>query len=111
MINQLKLVELMTHSSEKILHMEGESFVGSKNKESSSGGSGLKSLKAKVLDEFKQSVKKIELPMFDVRDPTGWITKAKIYFRVQETSSTMRVNLAQLCMEGGNDSFLQHTVK
>lgn len=38
--------------------------------------------------------------MFDGDDPAGWITRAEIYFCVQETSPEIRVNLAQLCMEG-----------
>lgn len=104
-INQSKLVELMTCSCKKIHHMEGESSVGPKNKESSSGGSDLKSLKREALDEFRQSMKKVELPMFDGEDPVSWITRAEIYFRVQGTSSAMRVNLAQLCMEGATIHF------
>lgn len=43
--------------------------------------------------------------MFNGEDPTDWITRAEIYFRVQETSSTVRVNLGQLCMEGATFHF------
>lgn len=42
----------------KIPREEGENSIGPKKKESSSGGSGLKSLEGEVLDEFRQSVKK-----------------------------------------------------
>lgn len=57
-------------------------------------------LRGDALTEFRQSVKKVELPMFDGEDPTGWISRTEVYFRVQETSPEVKVNLAQLCMEG-----------
>lgn len=61
---------------------------------------GLKKLQGESLEVFRQSVKKVELPMFNGDDPVAWITWAKIYFKVQETSPKSRVNLAQLNMEG-----------
>jgi chromosome segregation ATPase len=38
------------------------------------------------LDEFRLSVKKVELPMFSGEDPTEWIARAEVYFRVQGTN-------------------------
>ncbi|CAJ2678799.1 unnamed protein product [Trifolium pratense] len=57
-------------------------------------------LSGEALAEFRRSVKKVELPLFDGEDPAGWISRAEIYFRVQETRPEVKVNLAQLCMEG-----------
>ncbi|MCI11662.1 hypothetical protein A2U01_0032764, partial [Trifolium medium] len=57
-------------------------------------------LSGEALAEFRQSVKKVELPMFDGEDPAGWISRAEVYFRVQDTSPEVKVSLAQLCMEG-----------
>ncbi|WJX10635.1 hypothetical protein P8452_01329 [Trifolium repens] len=53
-----------------------------------------------ALLEFRQSVKKVELPMFNGEDPAGWISRAEVYFRVQGTRPEVKVSLAQLCMEG-----------
>ncbi|KAJ1401152.1 hypothetical protein SESBI_28988 [Sesbania bispinosa] len=50
---------------------------------------GIKRLQGEALEEFRQSVKKVELPMFNGEDPAGWITRAKIYFSVQETSEAV----------------------
>jgi hypothetical protein len=50
--------------------------------------------------EFRQAVRKVELPMFNGEDPAGWISRAEIYFRVQETTPEVKVRLAQICMEG-----------
>lgn len=57
-------------------------------------------LHGEVLDEFRLSVKKVELPAFTGDDPAGWIARAEVYFRVQDTSPEVKVNLAQLCMDG-----------
>ncbi|MCI41417.1 hypothetical protein A2U01_0062650, partial [Trifolium medium] len=73
---------------------------GAKLSETKGSRSGLKSLKGEEYEEFRRSVKKIELPSFDGGDPAGWISRAEVYFRVQETSPEVRVSLAQLCMEG-----------
>lgn len=35
-----------------------------------------------ALTEFRQSVKKVELPAFDGEDPAEWISRAEVYFRV-----------------------------
>ncbi|WVZ20095.1 hypothetical protein V8G54_007417 [Vigna mungo] len=34
------------------------------------------------MEEFRQSVKRIELPTFNGDDPVGWISRAEIYFKV-----------------------------
>jgi hypothetical protein len=51
-----------------------------------------------ALLEFRQAVKKVELPMFDSGDPAGWISRAEVYFRVQGTRAEVKVCLAQLCI-------------
>lgn len=38
--------------------------------------------------------------MFNGDDPTGWIARAVVYFRVQGTQEELKVSLAQLCMDG-----------
>lgn len=43
------------------------------------------------LTEFRQSMKKVELPTFLGEDPAGWITRAEVYFEVQDTSDPVRV--------------------
>lgn len=50
--------------------------------------------------ESRLSGKKVKLPVFDGEDPVAWITRAEIYFDVQNTSEEMRVKLARLSMEG-----------
>lgn len=59
------------------------------------------------LDEFKQSAKKVELPLFLGEDPAGWIVRAEIYFKVQSTKEELKVSLAQLCMEGHTIHFFR----
>lgn len=98
--NQERLVALLTKG---VKNADGEASSGKMTKEAISGNSetsGLKKLHGDSLEEFRQSVKKVELPMFNGDDPAGWITRAEVYFQVQETSSEVKVNLAQLCMEG-----------
>jgi hypothetical protein len=58
-----------------------------------------------VLSDFRHAVKKVELPLFNGEDPAGWISRAEIYFRVQETAPEVKVQLAQLCMEGSTIHF------
>ncbi|MCH97487.1 retrotransposon gag protein, partial [Trifolium medium] len=50
--------------------------------------------------ESRLAGKKVKLPLFDGDDPVAWITRAEIYFDVQNTSDVMRVKLARLSMEG-----------
>ncbi|MCI56936.1 hypothetical protein A2U01_0078187, partial [Trifolium medium] len=52
------------------------------------------------MEEFRRSVKKAELPTFTGDNPAGWISRAEIYFWVQDTSPAVKVSLAQLSMEG-----------
>ncbi|MCH83460.1 RNA-directed DNA polymerase (Reverse transcriptase), partial [Trifolium medium] len=55
-------------------------------------------------------VKKVELPTFNGEDPAGWISRAEIYFRVQDTIPEVRVKLAQLCMEGSTIHFFNSLI-
>lgn len=50
--------------------------------------------------ESRLAGKKVKLPPFEGEDPIAWITRAEIYFDVQNTSEEMRVKLARLSMEG-----------
>ncbi|GAU10413.1 hypothetical protein TSUD_417780 [Trifolium subterraneum] len=58
-------------------------------------------------DEFRLSVKKVELPMFNGDDPAGWIARAEVYFNVHNTGQEIKVNLAQLCMDGPTIHFFK----
>ncbi|MCH79728.1 Ty3/gypsy retrotransposon protein, partial [Trifolium medium] len=71
----------------------------------SSGGTKMDSL-----TEFRHSAKKVELPSFDGEDPAGWISRAEVYFRVQGTSPEVKVDLAQLCMEGHTIHFFNSLI-
>lgn len=51
-------------------------------------------------DEYRLSVKKVELPGFTGTDPVGWISRAETYFEVHNTSDELKIKLARLCMEG-----------
>jgi hypothetical protein len=42
----------------------------------------------------------VKLPLFEGDDPVAWITRAEIYFDVQNTTEEMKVKLARLSMEG-----------
>lgn len=99
--NQEKIISLLNSSKEKNV---GESSynndsVGNKKKNSE--------LHDEALDEFRLSVKKVELPMFNGDDPAGWIARAEVYFNVQNTTPEIKVNLAQLCMDGPTIHFLR----
>ncbi|GAU35803.1 hypothetical protein TSUD_155780 [Trifolium subterraneum] len=50
--------------------------------------------------ESRLSGKKVKLPVFDGEDPVAWITRAEIYFDVQNTMEEMKVKLSRLSMEG-----------
>ncbi|MCH93830.1 retrotransposon gag protein, partial [Trifolium medium] len=63
-----------------------------------------------ALAEFRRSVKKVELPTFDGEDPAGWISRAEVYFRVQDTRPEVKVSLAQLCMEGPTIHFFNSLI-
>lgn len=53
------------------------------------------------LDEFRLSVKKVELPSFDGKDPVAWIDRAETYFEVQKTLDEVQIQLAKLSIEEG----------
>ncbi|KAI5437315.1 hypothetical protein KIW84_023432 [Lathyrus oleraceus] len=57
-------------------------------------------LSDEVCYEFKMDAKKVELPLFDVDDPVGWVTKAETFLEVQGSSGEVKVRLAKLSMEG-----------
>lgn len=83
--NHWKLIEMLSRTS----------------RSTSGNGSATKSPSTPLgVDEFRQSVKKVDLPMFDGDDPVRWIVHAEVYFQVQETHSDVTVNLTQLCMDG-----------
>ncbi|KAH1034725.1 hypothetical protein GYH30_054917 [Glycine max] len=50
--------------------------------------------------ESRLAGKKVKLPVFEGDDPVAWITRAEIYFDVQNTPGDMRVKLSRLSMEG-----------
>ncbi|GAU45110.1 hypothetical protein TSUD_183180 [Trifolium subterraneum] len=111
--NQATLIALFEKSMGKVIRSEEESVVNDGSSEKVLGeGSVRKSaktdtnrLQGEAMVEFRQSVKKVELPMFDGEDPARWISRAEIYFRVQETTPKVKVNLAQLCMGGSTIHF------
>lgn len=51
-------------------------------------------------DEDQMSITKVELSMFDWKDPVAWITRAKIYFQLHNIFEEVKVRLAHVCMEG-----------
>lgn len=113
---QTALLALLEKNLGKTVRTENESVVdgGSSEKNAgegtakntgeasakTSGKSGSSKLQGEALVEFRHSVKRVELPMFDGEDPAGWISRAEVHFRVQDTIPEVKVNLAQLCMEG-----------
>lgn len=79
----LVLTELSKQISQKGATQEGEtSVVESSQSESRLAG------------------KKVKLPVFEGEDPVAWITRAEIYFDVQNTPDEMRVKLSRWSMEG-----------
>lgn len=67
-------------------------------------------IREESLAEFRHAVKKVELPSFTGEDPAGWISRAEIYFRVQDTTPEIKVRLAQLCMEGPTIHFFNSLI-
>lgn len=105
--NQEKLIALLTQGGGR----SGGAESGSKSMGEGVAGnseiSGLKKLQGDSLEEFRLSVKKVELPLFSGDDPAGWIVRAEVYFHVQDTSPEVKVSLAQLCMEGHTIHFFK----
>lgn len=52
------------------------------------------------LDESWMLVKKVELTMFEGEDSMAWITRADIYFNIQNTPEDVKLKFAMLSMEG-----------
>ncbi|KAI5438563.1 hypothetical protein KIW84_024339 [Lathyrus oleraceus] len=82
----------------------------SNNDESNMLQEGFAKLKGDPLTEFRQFMRKVELPSFNGEDPAGWISRAEVYFRVQDTSPEVKVNLAQICMEGPTIHFFNSII-
>lgn len=51
-------------------------------------------------DESHLASKKVKTPVFEADDPVAWITRAKIYFDVENTPDNMQLKLTRLSMEG-----------
>ncbi|MCI26818.1 retrotransposon gag protein, partial [Trifolium medium] len=54
------------------------------------------SVEASTMNESRLAGKKVKLPLFEGDDPVAWITRAEIYFEVQQTPDEMRVKLSRL---------------
>ncbi|MCH86025.1 Ty3/gypsy retrotransposon protein, partial [Trifolium medium] len=78
-----KLSEQMSQIGQKEVSNEGDTSVNNS-----------------LQGESRLAGKKVKLPLFDGEDPVAWITRAEIYFDVQNTTDDMRVKLARLSMEG-----------
>lgn len=87
---------------------EDESMKGSSGPKGTSEKKG--SQAGDPVTEFRHAVRKVELPLFNGEDPAGWISRAEIYFRVQETTPEVKVRLAQICMEGPTIHFFNSLV-
>ncbi|PNX93254.1 Ty3/gypsy retrotransposon protein, partial [Trifolium pratense] len=106
--NQARLIALFEKSLGKPVADEGEKIgEGSVQHISRSNSNHLDD---DSMAEFRRSVKKVELPVFNGEDPAGWISRAEVYFRVQNTRSEIKVNLAQLCMEGPTIHFFNSLI-
>jgi hypothetical protein len=89
----------------------GEEDVGDKSSGSGGSSTGGSQKNSDPLTEFRQSARKVELPSFEGEDPAGWISRAEVYFRVQGTTPEIKVNLAQLCMEGPTIHFFNSLIE
>ncbi|PNX78598.1 pentatricopeptide repeat-containing protein [Trifolium pratense] len=58
------------------------------------------SVEASSQNESRLAGKKVKLPVFEGDDPVAWITRAKIYFDVQNTPDALRVKLSRLSVDG-----------
>lgn len=105
--NQEKLIALLTQGAENVTGEISTSKITTEGVTGKSVVSGLKRIQGDVLEEFRQSIKKVELPLFNGDDPAGWIATAEVYFQVQETSPEVKVRLAQVCMEGHTIHFFK----
>ncbi|GAU35953.1 hypothetical protein TSUD_147380 [Trifolium subterraneum] len=100
-----KLFAMITHLPQKITPAENEKFseasfdkgtpkVDLKLSETSR-------LHGDVLDEFRLSVKKVELPMFSGEDPVGWIARAEALIEEDEAMTWEVLKQALLERYGG----------
>ncbi|GAU36129.1 hypothetical protein TSUD_292890 [Trifolium subterraneum] len=58
------------------------------------------SAEASYVGESCLAGKKVKLPLFEGDDLVAWITRAEIYFDVQQTPEELRVKLSRLSMDG-----------
>ncbi|MCI27372.1 hypothetical protein A2U01_0048570, partial [Trifolium medium] len=89
--NQEKLIAMFERSLGKKVTTEEERVADDATKATGEASvhrniqSSNNQLEGEALAEFRRSVKKVELPTFDGEDPAGWISRAEVYFRVQDT--------------------------
>ncbi|GAU37061.1 hypothetical protein TSUD_274220 [Trifolium subterraneum] len=101
--SQATLIAMFERSLGKVVPTEEEVAIVERESEKATGeGSTKRSGNNKTdrfrddaMTEFHQSAKKIELPMFDGKDPAGWISRAEVYFRVQETTPEVKEALLE----------------
>ncbi|CAJ2658503.1 unnamed protein product [Trifolium pratense] len=112
--NQARLIALFEKSIGKSIAVEDEiavdpakkSIEGSMRRQSHSDSNHLDD---DSLAEFRRSVKKVELPMFNGEDPAGWISRAEVYFRVQNTRPEIKELLERYGGQGEGDVYEQLT--
>lgn len=109
--NHANLIAMLEKHFGKSLDDEGTGSAVSKNKETPEKKTETpKGSPADKMNEFHQSAKKVELPSFEGEDPAGWISRAEVYFRVQNTAPEVKVSLAQLCMDGPTIHFFNSLI-
>ncbi|KAI5387146.1 hypothetical protein KIW84_073340 [Lathyrus oleraceus] len=72
------------------------------------GVTGDKGCKGDPLTEFRQSMRKVELPSFNGEDPVGWISRAEVYFRVLDTSPEVKSALLERYGGNGEGDVYEH---
>ncbi|XP_045803285.1 uncharacterized protein LOC123896906 [Trifolium pratense] len=87
--DQMKQQSLVLAELSKIV---GKKAIDDGGGESSAGNSSQ--------NESCLASKKVKLPVFEGEDPVAWITRAEIYFDVQNTPDDLRVKLSRLSMDG-----------
>ena len=53
-----------------------------------------------MVEDFRSTAKKIELPYFRGEDPFDWISRAEAFFTIQGTPPTLQLEFAHISMEG-----------
>ncbi|XP_068472156.1 uncharacterized protein [Phaseolus vulgaris] len=96
LVRQMQLQSEQMQQQSLVLAKLSKLKEGNREGEASSGNSSGDSPSS----ESRLAGKKVKLPLFDGEDPVAWITRAEIYFDVQNTPEDMRVKLSRLSMEG-----------